>query len=91
MERFGEKIKVLRIEKGLNIRQLSKELNLKSNSYITELEKGKKTPSTRLLIKISNYFNASIDSLVRDEMETQPLQPPNVCAQTKKANALNQP
>lgn len=69
MERFGEKLRVLRERRGLTVRDLASALGIKSSSYISKLEKGTKTPSTPLLLKISLYFGVSTDQLLRDDLE----------------------
>ena len=40
MENFGEKLRTLRKQHNLTIRQLAENLEIKSSGYITELEKG---------------------------------------------------
>ncbi len=69
MKRFGEKLRTLRERRGLTVRQLASALDIKSSSYISKLEKGTKTPSTPLLLKISLYFEVSADQLLRDDLE----------------------
>jgi len=69
MERLGEKIRTLREQRSLTIRQLAEALEVKSSGYITELEKGQKAPSIPLLLKISRFFNISTDKLLKDELE----------------------
>ncbi len=69
MEKFGEKLRALREQRSLTIRQLAEALEIKSSGYITDLEKGKKKPSRDLLIRISLFFNVSTDQLVRDDLE----------------------
>ena len=69
MKRFGEKLHTLRILHGLTVRQLAEALGVSSPSYISALEKGKRNPSTPLLLKISYFFNVSADKLLKDEME----------------------
>jgi transcriptional regulator with XRE-family HTH domain len=68
VKRIGEKLRILRQLQGLTTRQLAEEIET-SNSYITQLEKGKRTPSTNLVLRISQFFNVSIDRLMKDELE----------------------
>ena len=68
MDRLGEKLHALRTRRGLSIRQLAPELGV-SDSYITQIELGKKTPSARLVLKIALFFNVSTDQLMRDDLE----------------------
>ena len=69
MERFGEKLRTLRKQNGLTMRQLADVLDLKSTGHITELEKGRTYPSAHLVLKISLHFNVSADLLMRDDLE----------------------
>jgi transcriptional regulator with XRE-family HTH domain len=69
MERFGEKLRNLREQRGLTVRDLASALGIKSSSYISKLEKGVKIPSTPLLLKISLLFGVSTDQLLRDDLE----------------------
>ena len=67
--RFGQKLRTLREQQGLSVRQLAAVLDLKSTGHITKLEKGDNYPSISLLVKISLYFNVTTDQLVRDDLE----------------------
>ena len=69
MERFGEKLHILREKQGLSMRQLASELEIKSSGYVSKLETGKQKPSIELLLKISLYFGVSTDQLLRDDLE----------------------
>ncbi|MEG9429814.1 MAG: helix-turn-helix transcriptional regulator [Christensenellaceae bacterium] len=62
MEKFGERLKALRLEKGLGQVQLAKELNV-SKSVISLWETGGSEPTLNNLVKIAAYFNVSIDYL----------------------------
>ncbi|MBP5467562.1 MAG: helix-turn-helix transcriptional regulator [Clostridia bacterium] len=62
MNNFGEKLKALRIEKGLGQVQLAKELKV-SKSVISLWETGGSEPTLSNLAKIAKYFNVSIDYL----------------------------
>jgi transcriptional regulator with XRE-family HTH domain len=65
---IGEKIRVLRQQQGLTIKQLALALGFPSHSYISEIENGKKIPSIELIIKLADLFHVSVDLLVRDEI-----------------------
>ena len=69
MKRFGEKLRTLRIQKGLSVRKLASALDIKSSGHITELEKGRRYPSIPLLIRMSLFFNVTSDQLIRDDLE----------------------
>ncbi len=65
---FHEKLRTLRKRHGLSQQKLGEHIGL-SQSFIKDLESGRKRPNTRHLIKMSDLFGVSIDVLVRDELE----------------------
>jgi transcriptional regulator with XRE-family HTH domain len=69
VQRIGGKIRVLRRRQGMTIKQLALALGFPSHSYISEIENGKKIPSTEMIIKLADLFKVSVDQLVRDEIE----------------------
>lgn len=60
---LGEKIKMLRTERGLTQDQLGKKLNL-SKSSISKYESGQKIPTLETLVNIAALFHTSLDALV---------------------------
>ena len=60
---FGEKLKLLRFEKGVTQDDLGYVLNV-TKSCISCYENGTRQPSVDMLISISVYFKVSIDYLV---------------------------
>ena len=69
MERFGEKLRTLRQQKGLTLRQLATMLGHSSHSYVTNLERGERKPSAEMAVKIADLFGVTTDQLLRDELE----------------------
>ena len=61
---FWEKLYKLRIQKNLSQEKLA-EILLVSRQSVAKWETGKAYPEIEKLIQISDYFNVSIDSLVR--------------------------
>ena len=70
MNRFGEKLRVLRNQRGLTLRQLGEMLEV-DHSHIARLEKGEKTPNVAMVLKISRIFDVSTDVLIKDELELE--------------------
>jgi len=68
MQRFGEKLRVLREKRGLTFRQLADELGT-AHSHLVNIETGSRTPSLDLALRIAIYFNVTLDELVRDDRE----------------------
>jgi transcriptional regulator with XRE-family HTH domain len=64
--RFGEKVRTLRLEKGLSQRELARNLGLASRAYISNLEAGRKAPSLELVVQIADLFGVTTDYLLRD-------------------------
>jgi len=69
MQRFGEKLRVLRTGKKMTLKELASALGLTAHGYISEMEAGKKKPTTDFVLKVARYFDVSIDSLLKDELE----------------------
>ena len=63
MDKFSERLKDLRIEKGLSIQALSKELQIGVAS-ICRWENGKADVKGAQLITIAKYFEVSTDYLL---------------------------
>mgnify|MGYP006302199689 CR=1 FL=1 len=71
MERFGEKLRVLRQRRGMTQQQLAMQLGF-NHAHENRLESGKRKPHAELLIRLSYLFGVSIDVLVKDELELPP-------------------
>ena len=69
IRRFGEKLRSLRRGHGYSTLRLAQILGYSTHSYLNEIETGKKAPTLELVIKISNLFQVTTDSLLRDEIE----------------------
>jgi transcriptional regulator with XRE-family HTH domain len=69
MQRLGEKLRALRKQGGLSLRDLATILEVSSYSHLSEIESGKSKPSVDLLLKMADYFNVTTDQLLRDELE----------------------
>ena len=67
--RFGEKLRTLRIRRGLTLVQLTEQLGYKAQGYMSEIEAGKKTPTASLVLGVSRLFDVSTDVLLKDELE----------------------
>ena len=69
MQRFGKKLRVLRKQHGLTMKELAQQMALRGHGHISNVETGKKSSSLEFVIKVSDIFNISLDQLVRDELE----------------------
>ena len=69
MQRFGEKLRALRKQHGLTMKELAQQMALTGHGHISNVETGKKSPSLEFVIKVADIFNVSLDQLVRDELD----------------------
>jgi len=59
-------LKIIRIERNLNQQKVAIDLNI-SREALSHYENVKREPSLDMLIKLSDYFNVSIDFLIKGE------------------------
>ena len=71
MQRFGEKLRSLRKQHGMTIKDLARVTGYATHSHISEMETGKKKPLLEFAVKVADLFNVSIDQLVRDELDIE--------------------
>ena len=69
MARFGEKLRSLRQQHGMTMRQLADVLEYKSHGYLGDLESGRRQPSLELALNIADFFEVPLEQLARDELE----------------------
>ncbi len=62
---FGHRLLLLRKEKGLSQDELGSQLNV-SRQTVSKWELDETTPEMNKLISISDFFNISLDKLVKD-------------------------
>ena len=60
---FGEKLKELRLEKGLSQRKLGEIFNV-CNQTVSFWESGSREPDMDMLVEIAEYFGVSVDYLL---------------------------
>lgn len=61
---FSNNLKVLRKEYKLSQDDLASHLNLSSKT-ISSWEKGRSEPKINMLLKLSDYFNVTLDELIK--------------------------
>jgi len=69
MQRFGEKLRTLRSQRNMTLRELAETLGFRSHGFVGDLESGRKKPSVELAVEIARLFDVSVDQLVKDELE----------------------
>ena len=60
---FGQKLRKIRDEKGMSQQELAKRLGYKTNSYVSDMEKGKFVPSLGKMKKIAKALGISFSKL----------------------------
>ncbi|MGP1413882.1 MAG: helix-turn-helix domain-containing protein [Bacillales bacterium] len=61
---LGLRIRFLRKEKKYSIEDLALECNINTN-YLSDLERGKRNPTLKVLYKICNGLNINLEELMR--------------------------
>ncbi len=69
IQRFGEKLRALRVQRGMTLKELAGELGLTAHGYISELEAGKKLLTVEFVLNVARLFEVTTDELLKDEME----------------------
>lgn len=69
MQRLGEKIRMLRLQRGMTVRELADALGYRGHSHISDIEHGKREPRVSFVLKVAQFFNVTTDQLLRDELE----------------------
>ncbi len=69
MKRFGEKLRYLRNSHNMTLVQLAEALDYTTHGYLSEIEYGRKLPTTTFVLKVARLFNVTTDELLKDELE----------------------
>ncbi len=70
---FNEKLKLLRRTKGISQEKLAEEIGVPSQ-LISKWEQGDEIPDIRSLMVLSDWFNVSLDELLRDRINLSTLE-----------------
>lgn len=65
-EKFGQKVKLLREQKGISIEHLASISNVDRN-YISDIEKGKRNVSIEIIEKIITAFESDFATFFNDK------------------------
>lgn len=74
-ETLGERIALLREERGWTQKDLAKRARI-SVAFLSEIENDKRNPSTEVLLRISEALGASLDYLVTGRTDVEPTRRP---------------
>lgn len=64
-EKFGKRLRKLRIDKGLSQEELSKEVGL-DRTYVGKIERGEKSPSLKTIEKIAKKLDTEVWRLFKN-------------------------
>ncbi len=68
MQKFGQKLSALRTRHHMTLKELAFALGHTAHGYLSELESGKKLPTTDFVLRVARLFNVSTDQLLKDEL-----------------------
>jgi transcriptional regulator with XRE-family HTH domain len=71
---FGEKLRYLRLQRGLTQTELAHQLQLSSHSHVNNLEAGRRAPSLTVVLQVAAIFGVTTDYLLRDRATGAALQ-----------------
>jgi transcriptional regulator with XRE-family HTH domain len=69
MQRFGEKVRKLRLQRHMTLKDLALTLGLTAHGYISEIESGKKRPTVDFVLSVARFFDVTTDALLKDELD----------------------
>jgi len=69
IRRFGQKLQTLRRRRGFTLKELALALGYTAHGHISELEAGKKIPTTEFVLSVARLFDVTTDQLLKDELE----------------------
>jgi len=70
MQRFGEKLRILRKKQGFTQHDLGNLLEV-NHRFVGALERGERRPNAVMLLKLSEIFEVSVDVLIKDQLELE--------------------
>ena len=71
MQKFGEKLRILRKRQGITLKELAPLTGYATHSHISEIESSKKKPPLDFVMKVASLFQVSLDRLLNDEIELE--------------------
>ncbi|MDN4526739.1 helix-turn-helix domain-containing protein [Fictibacillus fluitans] len=66
MKGIGQRMKTLRLEHGVTLQELGKEIQF-NYSNLSKIERGSRMPSVELLSKLSQFYNVEISFFFEEE------------------------
>jgi transcriptional regulator with XRE-family HTH domain len=69
VQRLGEKLRFLRQQRGMTVRDLAAALGYTGHSHISDIENGKREPRASFILKVALLFGVTTDQLLRDDLD----------------------
>ncbi len=69
VQKFGQKLKTLRCQQNLTLKEIAIALGYTSHGYLSEIEAGKKMPTVEFTVNASRFFGVTTDQLLIDEID----------------------
>jgi transcriptional regulator with XRE-family HTH domain len=91
MASVGDRIREIREHKGINQDRVAEKANI-SKGFLSDIENGKRNPSSDNLLRIANVLGASLDYIMKGETQdeqhaTRPVQiPPELSTAAQQLN-----
>ena len=63
-DKFGERVREARLNAGMTQKELARRLSIESDSYITNIERGRRSPNHKFLAEMGIVLNTSVDYLL---------------------------
>lgn len=82
------RMRELRLKRNLNMKEVAKALDIPYTTYVN-YEKGAREPNSEMLVKIANFFEVSIDYLLKRNSSALIVQGNNTDQQTEYDNIFN--
>jgi DNA-binding XRE family transcriptional regulator len=72
---LGAKLRYLRQQRQMTQEELARQLGLRRQGHVSNLEMGRKTPSLDLLVQIADLFGVTTDYLLHDAAPVEMVEP----------------
>ncbi|MCQ9303093.1 helix-turn-helix domain-containing protein [Mammaliicoccus sciuri] len=86
---LGKKIKTIRLERGLNMREFGEKINNSSDSLVSRWEKGHSIPRQDRLKKIADFANITVEELMQETEESPHISVGRTIRSIRLKNGMN--
>ena len=68
MNKFGPKLRALRGQRNMTLKEMAHALGYNTHSHISAIEHGHKEPTVEFVLKVAQLFDVTTDQLLKDEL-----------------------